>query len=65
VLSKLPQAKLIRGLQQLLGELDIGVLTAPKEGCCGSLDLHLGDEAATLRAVRQQRGCHSSATNPN
>jgi glycolate oxidase iron-sulfur subunit len=41
-----------QGLQQLLGELDIGVLTAPKEGCCGSLDLHLGDEAATLRAVR-------------
>lgn len=41
-----------QGLQQLLGELGIGVLTAPKEGCCGSLDLHLGDEAATLRAIR-------------
>ena len=41
-----------QGLQQLLGELDIGVLTAPREGCCGSLDLHLGDEAKTLRAAR-------------
>jgi glycolate oxidase iron-sulfur subunit len=41
-----------QGLQQLLGKLDVGVLTTPKEGCCGSLDLHLGDEAKTLRAVR-------------
>lgn len=39
-------------LQQLLGLLDIGVVTAPKEGCCGSLDLHLGDEARTLQAAR-------------
>jgi glycolate oxidase iron-sulfur subunit len=54
-----------QGLQQLLGELDIGVLTVPKEGCCGSLDLHLGDEAATLTGRAQQRGCHSPVTNPS
>lgn len=40
-------------LQVLLGEFDVGVVTAPREGCCGSLDLHLGDEEKTLRAVRR------------
>lgn len=39
-------------LQSVLGQLEIGVVTAPNEGCCGSLDLHLGDEAKTLKAVR-------------
>lgn len=39
-------------LQSVLGQLEIGVVTAPSEGCCGSLDLHLGDEAKTLKAVR-------------
>lgn len=39
-------------LQGLLQRLQIGVITAPKEGCCGSLDLHLGDEGQALAAVR-------------
>jgi glycolate oxidase iron-sulfur subunit len=39
-------------LQGLLKRLQIGVTTAPKEGCCGSLDLHLGDEDQALAAVR-------------
>ena len=39
-------------LQSLLGQLDVGVITAPSEGCCGSLDLHLGDEEKTLKAAR-------------
>ena len=39
-------------LQALLAQLDVGVMTAPGEGCCGSLDLHLGDEPKTLKAVR-------------
>ncbi|MBV27795.1 MAG: glycolate oxidase iron-sulfur subunit [Gammaproteobacteria bacterium] len=39
-------------LQGLLKQLQIGVITAPKEGCCGSLDLHLGDEDQALAAVR-------------
>lgn len=39
-------------LQALLAQLDVGVVTAPQEGCCGSLDMHLGDEDKTLRAVR-------------
>lgn len=39
-------------VQSLLARLDIGVMTSPREGCCGSLDMHLGDEAKTLDAVR-------------
>ena len=39
-------------LQTLLADLGIGVITAPREGCCGSLNMHLGDEAKTLDAVR-------------
>ena len=39
-------------LQTLLAHLDIGVITEPHEGCCGSLDMHLGDEKKMLDAVR-------------
>jgi len=39
-------------LQSLLSQLDVGVITAPSEGCCGSLNLHLGDEEKTLEAAR-------------
>jgi glycolate oxidase iron-sulfur subunit len=41
-----------QALQDLLQTRGIGVMTSPMEGCCGSLDLHLGDEDKTLKAVR-------------
>lgn len=39
-------------LNQLLETHDVGVTTLDAEACCGSLDLHLGDEAAALDYVR-------------
>ncbi|MEM7002552.1 MAG: glycolate oxidase subunit GlcF [Pseudomonadota bacterium] len=40
-------------LAELLASHDIGVQTLPEEACCGSLDLHLGNEATALQRVRQ------------
>ncbi|MEM9623131.1 MAG: glycolate oxidase subunit GlcF [Pseudomonadota bacterium] len=40
-------------LVQLLVRHGINVTVATEETCCGSLDLHLGDEAAALRRIRQ------------
>ena len=39
-------------LAQLLQGHGVNVTAAPKEGCCGSLDLHLGDEARALHRIR-------------
>lgn len=39
-------------LAQLLKDHDINVSAAPDEGCCGSLDLHLGDENQALNRMR-------------
>lgn len=39
-------------LQNLLAEHGVGTLVVDGERCCGALDLHLGDEAAALRAAR-------------
>ncbi len=37
----------------LLDEQGIGVEIASQEGCCGALDLHLGDESRALERIRQ------------
>ncbi|MBT3695748.1 MAG: glycolate oxidase subunit GlcF [Gammaproteobacteria bacterium] len=42
-----------KGLVRLLDAHGIGVVTAPEEGCCGSLDLHLGDSAKANAAIRR------------
>jgi len=42
-----------KGLVRLLDSHGIGVVTAPEEGCCGSLDLHLGDSAKANAAIRR------------
>lgn len=42
-----------RGLVSLLDGHDIGVITAPEEGCCGSLDLHLGDAEKATAAIKR------------
>ncbi len=39
-------------LAQLLQAHGVNVSAAPKEGCCGSLDLHLGDEVQALNRMR-------------
>ncbi len=39
-------------LLALLAARGINAIAAAKEGCCGSLDLHLGDEARALARVR-------------
>lgn len=39
-------------LAQLLQAHGVNISAAPKEGCCGSLDLHLGDEAQALNRIR-------------
>jgi glycolate oxidase iron-sulfur subunit len=39
-------------LAQLLQAHGVNVSAAPKEGCCGSLDLHLGDEERALNRIR-------------
>ena len=38
-------------LQQLLASRQIRVLRAEKEGCCGGLALHLGEEAAGIETM--------------
>ena len=42
-----------KALVSLLDAHGIGVVTAPEEGCCGSLDLHLGDTAKANAAIRR------------
>ena len=42
-----------KGLVSLLDAHGIGVVTAPEEGCCGSLDLHLGDSTKANAAIRR------------
>ena len=39
-------------LAQLLQSHGVNVSAAPEEGCCGSLDLHLGDEEQALNRMR-------------
>jgi glycolate oxidase iron-sulfur subunit len=43
-------------LVNLLKTRGIGVLVAEAEVCCGSLDLHLGDESAALTVMRKNIG---------
>ncbi|NKC01156.1 MAG: glycolate oxidase subunit GlcF [Pseudomonadales bacterium] len=40
-------------LRDLLDQQGIGVEVASDEGCCGALDLHLGDESKALDRVRR------------
>ncbi|MBT3609851.1 MAG: glycolate oxidase subunit GlcF [Gammaproteobacteria bacterium] len=42
-----------KSLVSLLDAHGIGVVTAPEEDCCGSLDLHLGDSAKANAAIRR------------
>ena len=42
-----------KGLVSLLDAHGIGVVTAPEEGCCGSLDLHLGDSTKANAAIQR------------
>lgn len=42
-----------KGLVSLLDAHGIGVITSSEEGCCGSLDLHLGDSAKANTAIRR------------
>ncbi len=42
-----------KGLVTLLDGHGIGVVTTPEEGCCGSLDLHLGDSTKANAAIRR------------
>jgi len=42
-----------KSLVSLLDAHGIGVVTAPEEGCCGSLDLHLGDSIKANAAIRR------------
>ncbi|MDA8702868.1 glycolate oxidase subunit GlcF [Pseudomonadales bacterium] len=42
-----------KSLLSLLDAHGIGVVTAPEEGCCGSLDLHLGDSVKANAAIRR------------
>ena len=39
-------------LEKMLITHDIGVTTLQEESCCGSLDLHLGDEATALARIK-------------
>lgn len=41
-----------RNLQALLAKLGIGTLVLEDEGCCGSLDIHAGDETQALARMR-------------
>jgi glycolate oxidase iron-sulfur subunit len=41
-----------QALAALLQDRGINVIAAPDEGCCGSLDLHLGDESKALDRIR-------------
>jgi glycolate oxidase iron-sulfur subunit len=42
-----------KSLVSLLDAHGIGVVTTPEEGCCGSLDLHLGDSTKANAAIRR------------
>lgn len=37
---------------QFLDDLSVGVVLASDEGCCGALDLHLGDESGAIERIK-------------
>lgn len=41
-----------QALARLLQDRGVNVIAAPDEGCCGSLDMHLGDEDKALARIR-------------